>query len=446
MLLPLTSALRPQLVHAKDNPLGPGCQNAPWRDGNLQGSWSFFLAGNIPKKKVGQTDSSAKAFGFSGWYIFWNTIDIESRDYQLLLKGLCPVKVGFSKSKWWMFNQQFALACSLSSWFLYWKATPLYNPVWMLHVFPLFVLADMNIVGLVFREKLPRKYRALRKPWICFTPKHTSFLKTVLHSILGEMILAPHPPRHALPHAMIRFKGGDHHGPAGGGKVSTKTLGPNFIGKNEELTWILHNQQECGYDPTKLGICMVAKFKVFGTANGLIILSRLCKNIASRLWRITLLWPRPIWECVWMRQTHLPLKIQKVQCNPVSMGRACTSTVPEKMNEICQIMSDLWSLSPFWCFPMMFPGCCSCRVDPGASHGPLWSRARELVSSASWKTIVPSFLGPKEVAISLMFGHKVGKTLEGLEFDPGKIGQCWFLGIFWVSWTSWFKAYVQHEI
>jgi Fe-S cluster biosynthesis and repair protein YggX len=50
------------------------------------------------------------------------------------------------------------------------------------------------------------------------------------------------------------------------------------------------------------------------------------------------------------------------------------------------------------------------------------------------------------VAISLMFGHKVGKTLEGLEFDPGKIGQCWFPGIFWVSWTSWFKAYVQHEI
>ena len=61
-------------------------------------------------------------------------------------------------------------------------------------------------------------------------------MKTVLHSILGEMILAPHRPRHALPHVMIRFKGGDHHGPAGGGKVSTKTFGPNFIGKNEELT------------------------------------------------------------------------------------------------------------------------------------------------------------------------------------------------------------------
>ena len=69
---------------------------------------------------------------------------------------------------------------------------------------------------------------ALRKPWICFTPKHTSFLKTVLHSILGEMILAPHPPRHALPHAMIRFKGGDHHGPAGGGKSVNKNAWSKF--------------------------------------------------------------------------------------------------------------------------------------------------------------------------------------------------------------------------
>ena len=422
----------------------PKCTLKGWKSPRVMEF--FFALLNIPKKKVGQTDSSAKAFGISGWYIFWNTIDIVIEGLPAALEGALSSKSGIQQVK--MVDVQPTICFGLCEFV-----------VFVLESYT-FIQSCLNAarfssfcfgwheyqVGLVFREKRPRKYRALRKPWICFTPKHTSFLKTVLHSILGEMILAPHPPKHALPNAMIRFKGGDHHGPAGGGKVSTKTLGPNFIGKNEELTWILHNQQECGYDPTKLGICMVAKFKVFRTANGLIILSRLCKNIASRLWRITLLWPRPIWECVWMRQTHLPLKIQKVQCNPVSMGRACTSTVPEKMNEICQIMSDLWSLSPFWCFPMMFPGCCSCRVDPGASHGPLWSRARELVSSASWKTIVPSFLGPKEVAISLMFGHKIGKTLEGLEFDPGKIGQCWFPGIFWVSWTSWFKAYVQHEI
>lgn len=336
-------------------PRMPKCTLKGWKSPRLM---EFFLALNIPKKNW-QTDSSEKVFGFSGWYVSKHHRHRVIEGLPAALEGVLSSKSGIQQVK--MVDVQPTICFGLFSEFVVFciGKLHLYTILFECCTFFLFLFGWHEYqVGLVFREKRPRKYRALRKPWICFTPKHTSFLKTVPHSILGEMILAPHPPRHALPHVMIRFKGGDHHGPAGGGKVSTNTFGPNFIGKNEELTWILHNQQECGYDPTKLGLRMVAKFKVFGTANGLIILSRLCKNIPSRFWRITLLWPRPTYENAYecVKRIYL-LKFKR--CNATQ----CLWVVPvlllsqkKWMRSVrsCQIcgLYPHFDVSP-WCFPVV---------------------------------------------------------------------------------------------